>query len=222
MEALIESSHISTSDKAELIEWLFSQREWISARRGGSTIPKMSESTSPAREKNARIQPLSSSETEGEGEQQSRIRSMIADGTKVNDRINSDGDTPLFLVREVTDLHYLLRQPGIDIEARNSDGRTALRRYVQEGLDSCVATILEAGADVNALDTDGHSILWAVKDTKCLMLLLRYGIEARHRAWPLHHKFNSETGVYALLKAWSNPEHRTGILREGIRGVSKG
>ena len=72
----------------------------------------------------------------------------------------------------------------IDIEARDSDGGTALMSAANEGKVAAVQSLLDAGADVEARDKEGRTaLMWAAYKGKvdAMQLLLDAGadIEAR-------------------------------------------
>uniref|UniRef100_H3AFP1 Ankyrin repeat domain 53 n=1 Tax=Latimeria chalumnae TaxID=7897 RepID=H3AFP1_LATCH len=79
------------------------------------------------------------------------------------DLTNSQGCRPLHLVfskehklRSFQCMTYLLMQ-GAKINVQNSDRQTPLHKAASEGLQDCVAALVEAGADVSIKDTSGHT-----------------------------------------------------------------
>ena len=82
---------------------------------------------------------------------------VLGAGADVNARINLDR-TPLHIAAACSwassvEVCKLLIEgppcfPGIDVNARNADGQTALEHAVAHAIPRCVATLLEAGAEV--------------------------------------------------------------------------
>ena len=81
-------------------------------------------------------------------------------------------------------VEMLLKQPGIDVDMKTNDGRTALILASQSGeasenvLTEIVAMLLENGADVNAKQTNGMTaLLWASRNgrTETVAKLLENG-----------------------------------------------
>ncbi|XP_028850022.1 ankyrin repeat domain-containing protein 33B [Denticeps clupeoides] len=69
---------------------------------------------------------------------------------------DNDGNTALMIAAQagfVTILNYILNfYPGVDVEARDTRGFTALIKAAMQGNNDCVASLLMAGADINAVD----------------------------------------------------------------------
>jgi ankyrin repeat protein len=90
------------------------------------------------------------------------------------------GYWPLKVFAEAGDcaaLEYLL-QVGADVDFTSS-GETALHAAVQNGAPQCVRILLQAGANPNQQDADGHTPLHGVKDMQTLELLLKAGADPR-------------------------------------------
>ena len=76
---------------------------------------------------------------------------------------------------EVYELRRLLRD-GIDPDLRQpSSGQTALQLAVGHDQAGCVEILARAGADVNAVDTDGNTALHLCRSKDVADLLLRHG-----------------------------------------------
>ncbi|KAM3936968.1 ankyrin repeat domain-containing protein 53 [Leptodactylus fuscus] len=60
--------------------------------------------------------------------------------------------------RAVQCLRYLLQQ-GADVNVRSTDLTTPLHRAASEGLDHCIAELVNAGADVHAKDSEGRTAM---------------------------------------------------------------
>ncbi len=57
-----------------------------------------------------------------------------------------------------------LLKGGGEVNAKNSDGMTALMNAAAAGEDDIVRLLLDAGADINARDKEGHSALWHARE----------------------------------------------------------
>ena len=71
----------------------------------------------------------------------------------------------------------------LDVKGSNDKGRTALHRYLALGRDT-VIKILDKGADVNAQDNEGNTVLHRavrLKDRDLIELLLDRGAEINKR-----------------------------------------
>ncbi|KAL2865163.1 ankyrin repeat-containing domain protein [Aspergillus lucknowensis] len=108
--------------------------------------------------------------------------------TEVRDR---DGNTPLILAARFCDESFLkplltLVNRGVDLEARNHVGRTALAEAAWRGRAEIAKLLLESGAKIESRDNDGSTplILAAVDGhEKVVKLLLDRGaaVEAKCR-----------------------------------------
>ena len=73
-----------------------------------------------------------------------------------------------------------LEQDGIDVNAKNSEGYTALILASSNGHKEIVEMLLEKGADVNAKDSDGWTaLMWASRNghTETVTILLEEGAD---------------------------------------------
>lgn len=82
----------------------------------------------------------------------------------------------------------LLKQPGIQINAQDSKGYTALMHAVEKGNVEIVKTLLGAGAEMNGYYTFGYNedALWkAVKNgyPEIVELLLNVGADVNYSGW---------------------------------------
>jgi hypothetical protein len=68
----------------------------------------------------------------------------------------------------------LLLNRGADVNAKDNDGRTALRRAADEGHEAMARLLLDRGADVDVKDNDGETVLRraAVRGHEAVMQLL--------------------------------------------------
>jgi len=87
------------------------------------------------------------------------VRILIRAGGNVNDRDN-DGNTPLILCDVYSIAEILLKVDGIDVNARNKDGVTALWRMVSQGYSDMVRLVLRRDdVDTNIPDIHGTTPL---------------------------------------------------------------
>ncbi len=90
-----------------------------------------------------------------------RVRELLAKGGNPNVR---DGDlrTPLHqaVLGNSVGLLGLLLEAGAHLDAKDNHGFTALHYAAQEFLPEIARILVGRGADVNACDEDGNSVLW--------------------------------------------------------------
>ncbi|MFT5681643.1 MAG: ankyrin repeat protein [Myxococcota bacterium] len=82
-------------------------------------------------------------------------------------------------------LTALLSAPGVDINARNSDQRTALHLVLWHSREALVAPLLTAGADLYILNKDGNPPMWSVcgpSNTTSALQLLDAGFDVKFKA----------------------------------------
>ncbi|XP_030623558.1 photoreceptor ankyrin repeat protein [Chanos chanos] len=101
---------------------------------------------------------------------------------------DNDGNTALMIAAQagfVNVLNYILNYySGVDIELRDHRGFTALLKAAMQGSNDCVASLIMAGADVNAVDsTRGKDMKdWALKTGRFETLYRIRQLTARPRA----------------------------------------
>jgi len=101
------------------------------------------------------------------------------------------GAKPKLLDKEKnTALHHLIENGGdqalirtlvtfgVDVNAVNKSGQTALMFAAENGYEDSVKALLESGAEVNRLDREGKSA-WEVGDASVRTLLETYGAIAK-------------------------------------------
>ncbi len=88
------------------------------------------------------------------------------------------------LSRDLARLYYvqnLLSQPGIDVQAKDKDGFTALHWASWSGMPYCSLMLVEAGLDVNAKENNGYTplMLAAMRgNNEAVRMLLSLGADA--------------------------------------------
>ncbi len=111
------------------------------------------------------------------------LRALIVAGGNINAK-NDFGFTPLILGVNAGDVNFvrdLIITPGIDIQAKDNTGRSALMHAVQKGNAKIVKMLTDVGADVNTRDWLGYTpALVAAKEGNNALLknLLKLGADA--------------------------------------------
>ena len=88
---------------------------------------------------------------------------------------------------------WLLEEPGIDVNARNNDGETALIRAVENGNIDISKMLVEAGADVNVRNNDGNT---------ALILASRTGKAAIVELLVTDNSYWDADGKYIIVMVW--------------------
>ncbi|MBN3307206.1 ACVL1 kinase, partial [Amia calva] len=101
---------------------------------------------------------------------------------------DNDGNTALMIASQaghITIVNYLLNYfPGVEMEARDTRGFTALIKAAMQGRNECVAALMMAGAEVNAVDlTRGKTAReWALQTGRSETLIQIRRLLAKPRA----------------------------------------
>lgn len=147
--------------------------------------------------------------TAAQGNQDSVVKSLVAENRKLIDQPDENGRTPLHWAA-TTDagdiVNYLISQ-GADVDKQDPDGWTALHTAVSAGNDAIVRALVAAGADVNRRNDKGLTPLhYAASKTRIEIgkFLIERGanINARDNAnqLPLHRAATTgSTGFIELL-----------------------
>ncbi|CAN5859822.1 hypothetical protein BH11VER1_BH11VER1_40850 [soil metagenome] len=112
-----------------------------------------------------------------EANSQEILALLLQAGADVND-ISAGGDWPLkdaCCGGDAERIKFLLKQganPNL-----NSTGETALFSAVHSDSLKCVTILLDAGAEINAVDCDGETCLWCVQSLPMAQLLLDRGAD---------------------------------------------
>lgn len=108
------------------------------------------------------------------------VKALLQGGADINANVRG-GYSALLLAlinRHDEVCEVLVAQPSLDLNARGSDGVTALMLYAWRGRAAVVETLLQRGADVDMQEHDGDTALHAATTTgnlKVLQMLLAKG-----------------------------------------------
>ncbi len=159
----------------------------------------------------------------------SAVRRALAAGADVNAKVTSEdhtylGSTFLELSCSLDNIHAevvkLLLDRAADVNARGSDGRTALMEAAKRDA-AVVKLLLEHGADVNAKDGDGYTALMSAKDARVAELLLDHGadVNAKTNTGSGPHQISASKTALDLqffgLDERADPEVVMVLLRHG-------
>jgi len=130
------------------------------------------------------------------------VHILIRAGGNVNDRDN-DGNTPLILCDVYSIAEILLKVDGIDVNARNKDGVTALWRMVSQGYSDIVRLMLRRDdVDTNIPDIHGiTSLMEAVHHgyISIVDMLLEYGVRTDDTTPLIQAIINNDHSIVSLL-----------------------
>ena len=89
------------------------------------------------------------------------LRQLVAAQADINAR-NRHQETPLFCAGSAECLQWILGQDGMDLEAKDCDGNTALHKFAQDSSvpADLLGLLITKGADVNAVNDQGESALF--------------------------------------------------------------
>jgi len=79
------------------------------------------------------------------------------------------------------DLVLAMIERGVDVNARDDDGRTALLEAARHGHGGIVDTLVDAGAEVEALDRWGHSPLMMAEEVAVMQRLVSAGADPERK-----------------------------------------
>ena len=107
---------------------------------------------------------------------------------------------------------------GISADCRNSYGWTPFMVALWNGMDRCAETLFKAGADINALDTGGDSVLSHAcvrNEPECIKRILKYGPDLDLC------ETNGDSPLYKAVRE-NNPECVKLLLEAGADVNKKG
>ena len=99
------------------------------------------------------------------GEQESRLRAVIASGADMNVVTDEAGRTPLHVAAGAGDapcVRLLLLEANVDVNARETNARTATFVAARQGQAESLRMLIAASANVNLPNQQGMSPLFAV------------------------------------------------------------
>lgn len=112
----------------------------------------------------------------------SRVRTLLGQGADVNAKHEEHAETPLILAVKFSgaDMMKFLLEAGVEVDARDDWGRTAL--FYAPVSSEKFGVLLRAGADISARDKEGNTILMQ-EVSRCASVaevdqLLRLGVDA--------------------------------------------
>ncbi len=106
-----------------------------------------------------------------------KMRQKIKDGKLDMKQVDEQGRTLLMNAKTPKQVEMLLQQ-GIDVKARDANGKTALMYAAERGDKKSVQLLLKSSAEINAVDANGNSALHyaaAQGNTKTLESLVDAG-----------------------------------------------
>jgi ankyrin repeat protein len=116
---------------------------------------------------------------------------LVEGGADVNP-VDNNLFTPLHSAAERADVIRYLVKHGANLDARITDGKTALHMAARTGKVSCCSTLVEAGADVNCVDNNLFTPLHSAADqdrADVIRYLVKHGADLNaltaHGASPL-------------------------------------
>lgn len=129
-----------------------------------------------------------------------------------------DSENVSVLSRAAADGHILvvhrLLAAGCHVNRRYRDS-TAIHRCISNGQDSCIAALVEAGADINSIDSSKSTpLILAAKNCRRSMTAMKYLVEAgcnlechdSEQRTALHYACYRAFGVEMLLSHGAKPD----------------
>jgi len=144
------------------------------------------------------------------------VRSLIEAGADPNARRN-DGKTPLHSAKNPSVVEVLF-QMGADIEAQDNRGATPLHCLMQHGDIEAMIKLIEIGANPNAADNSGRTLvhynLRAIGTPKLLQTLVKANIDFNRKD-----VYGNPPIVQFELNAWLMDKFSVGSDYEAIDGM---
>lgn len=145
-------------------------------------------------------------------------RRLAKEIIKYDNKLNlkrDDGEIPLmFVMRCFKDKKKIIKfliNNGIDINAQNSDGATALMATINFRFLNFAKSLIKAGANVNISDDDGETaLMYAVanENEEIVELLITSGVDVNIRningntALDLANEYDNDNNIIKLLKSY--------------------
>ena len=113
-----------------------------------------------------------------------RVRSLVASGADVNEKVRGDYPLNIAAVYGPTEMVSILIGSGADIEKPGRDGLRPLHNAVISGRKDIVTVLIDKGAKANSRDSQGRTpLLWfaaiAGNDIQIAKVLLAAGADPR-------------------------------------------
>lgn len=124
------------------------------------------------------------------------IKAFLNNGADINERIPENNETILFYVNDTKLLNQLL-EDGIDKEAKNKMGQTALFRFMRFPVVEMGKTLIKKGANIDVIDNEQNTLLHFVLDENLALILLEKGLDVNSKNrlgdTPLHTLLKQDT-----------------------------
>ncbi len=124
------------------------------------------------------------------------IKVFLDNGADINERIPDVNETMLFYVND-TKLADQLIADGIDIEAKNKMGQTALFKFLRFPVVDMGKELIRKGADTSAVDNGKNTLLHFVFDDQLAQMLINRGVDINSKNslgdTPLHKLVQKDT-----------------------------
>ncbi len=115
--------------------------------------------------------------------QEETVKTLLRNDVKVEAAKFNDGKRALHLAAENGSLNMvkiLLREGNANPNAKDNYNRTPLHYAAYGDLNDVVEELLEAKADINAVDTNGASPIWYVGGAKTASTLIKKGADVKN------------------------------------------
>ncbi|GAB5588871.1 hypothetical protein Unana1_03771 [Umbelopsis nana] len=141
------------------------------------------------------------------------VRKLIERGANTEVREPENGRTPLFLAANDPAVMFLLIANGADIEARGSNGATALHYYSSIGQVNAIHFLLNYGCNIESIDEYGRTALHYAalqKQVSSVKILLDKGLDPNITKY-----YSGQTAFHAAVYYDNEPVMET-LLQGGF------
>lgn len=121
------------------------------------------------------------------------IKVFLNNGADINERLPDRNETMLFYINDTKLLNQLMKD-GIDIEARDKKGQTALFRFLRFPLVEVGKALIRKGANVNVADHDKNRPLHLVLDDNLARMMIDKGADVNSK------NINGDTPLHLLVQ----------------------
>lgn len=108
------------------------------------------------------------------------IKVFLDNGADINEKLPYTDDTILFLVNDAKLLDKLI-ESGINVEAKNKAGQTALFQLVRFPRVKIGKMLIEKGANVKVLDNEKNTLLHFVYDGELAEIIIDKGVDVNSK-----------------------------------------